>query len=213
MGQWYTFQLPFNLVERRDNCQDKLKSVLKISALKVWNLNNFGEQFIVFLRQLSCLQESSHNNNQSHRFYLVFQFTAINQFRANRHQQETNCSRRIKRRFEVAVERQILQVKPSLFIVCLVYCWTSLSLSRDQVESRTEFKLFSNYNLNRVKCGLSLSISSSSAWALENYTRRATDDGSIISKFQNISHCCLPLILPSLLLLLLPPISKWLEMK
>lgn len=45
----------------------------------------------------------------------LFQFTAINQFPANRHQQETNCSRRTKRRFEVGVERQIPQVNIIIF--------------------------------------------------------------------------------------------------
>lgn len=58
-------------------------------------------------RPINLSQVPTINNNLDN---LDFQFTAINQFRANRHQQETNCSRRIKRRFEVGVERQILQV-------------------------------------------------------------------------------------------------------
>lgn len=41
---------------------------------------------------------------------IYLQTTAINRFRANRHRRETNCSRRTRRRFEVALERQIPQV-------------------------------------------------------------------------------------------------------
>jgi hypothetical protein len=41
---------------------------------------------------------------------IYFQTTAISRFRANRHRRETNCSRRTRRRFEVALERQIPQV-------------------------------------------------------------------------------------------------------
>lgn len=58
-------------------------------------------------RDLETNKSLTTNNNLDN---LDFQFTAINQFPANRHQQETNCSRRTRRRFEVGVGRQTLQV-------------------------------------------------------------------------------------------------------
>lgn len=77
---------------------------------------------------------------------LIFQFTTINQFPANRHQRETNCSRRTKRRFEVGVGRQILQVN-----IIILHFFPTRSFS--SLFSICLLKLFSNYYLNRLKCG------------------------------------------------------------
>lgn len=98
-GQRYTFELPFSLdqnILRHDHFQpesiqiiDTHMSLLNV-VMPLWSLP---------------AQRSPISSVLSR-----FQFTAINRFRANRHQRETNCSQRIKRRFEVAVERQILQV-------------------------------------------------------------------------------------------------------
>lgn len=53
---------------------------------------------------------------------LIFQFTTISQFpSANRHRRETNCSQRTKRRFEVEVERQILQVRTIIITIFLSF--------------------------------------------------------------------------------------------
>lgn len=79
--------------------------------------NNFSFVFSCPARQKRSVASPSRPINfKSQQIIIsIFQFIAINQFQANRHQQETNCSRRTKRRFEVGVERQILQVNIIIF--------------------------------------------------------------------------------------------------
>lgn len=90
----------------------------------------------------------SHVNNNLGNLY--FQFTAINQFRANRHQRETNYSRRTRRRFEVGIERQILQVNIiilhlfsfQLLLVFIFYLptWIIFQLQFNSIQMRAHIK-------------------------------------------------------------------------